>query len=120
MFVSADARPYARLCRAIERAQLAQADAAARDCEQVGLAEALGLCILMARDGDPRFERAVVRWIARVSEEHQGLTLMALDGLVHALRELQGTAPEVARARLALALRSADLPRAAQYAERAH
>jgi hypothetical protein len=118
VFVGADARPYARLCRAIERAQLAQAEAAARECGRVGLEEALGLCVLMARDGDRRFERAALRWIARAIEERGELTLATLSSLVDALGELQGTVPEVARARLALALRSADLAHAARYAER--
>jgi hypothetical protein len=118
VFVGADARPYARLCRAIERAQLSQAEEAARECSRVGLEEALGLCVLMARDGDRRFERAALRWISRAIEERGELTLLSLGSVVDALGQLQGTASEVARARLALALRSADLPHAARYAER--
>jgi hypothetical protein len=118
VFVGADARPYARLCRAIERGQLTQAEAAARECGRVGLEEALGLCVLMAGDGDRRFERAALRWIGRAIEERRELTLAILGWVVDALGELQGTAPELARARLALVLRSADLPHAARYAER--
>jgi hypothetical protein len=118
VFVGADAQPYARLRRAIERGQLSQAEAAARECARVNLEEALGLCVLMARAGDGRFERAALRWIGRVTEERVDLTLSGLAGMADALAGLQGIAPEVARARLALALRSANLRHAARYAER--
>ena len=74
--------------------------------------------MLMARAGDQRFGRAALRWIARAVEEHGDLTLGTVASLVDALRELEGGSPEVARARLALALRSADLLHAARYAER--
>jgi hypothetical protein len=71
----------------------------------------------MARDGDRRSEGAALRWLGRAIEERGELTLATLGTLVDALGELQGTAPEVARARLAFALRSADLAHAARYAE---
>jgi hypothetical protein len=35
----------------------------------IGLADALTVCQLMARDDDPRFPRAASRWIERLSAE---------------------------------------------------
>lgn len=112
----ADARPY-RLVRAIERGQLTAAEAAARECKQVGLAEALGICLLMARDGDPRFERGAVRWLSRLLDDEPAIGPERAADLARALADLAGVAPDVARARLALVLRACGLEREAAVAE---
>jgi hypothetical protein len=62
--------PYTRLRRALDHGKLAEALAAAAGLERVGLAEALELVLLLARDGeDARFRRAAVRWQARYARE---------------------------------------------------
>lgn len=106
-----------QLRRAVERGQLLAAESAARECPHVDLDLALGICLLMTHEGDERFERATLRWIARLTVEGPGLTLSRLGEVVEALDELQGVAPDVARSRLSVCLRAMKLDREARVAE---
>lgn len=116
--MSAGASPYALLVRSIERRSLAQAEAAARELGWVDNQRALALALLMRDAHDSRFDRAAARWLARWSLEEPAATLEIVGGLAVALRDMDGTAPEVARSRAALLLRSAGSLELAQMLER--
>jgi hypothetical protein len=66
--VTSQGHPYARFRRALAAGNSRIAEAAARDLEQVALADALTLCPLY-RDDPERYERAAARWIARLISE---------------------------------------------------
>jgi len=93
MFVSAmtsDGTAYGRFRRALRMGNLSQVRAAAAELPQVGLEDALAVVLLMDEHDDERYERAAVRWLARlVCERPQvgladlGLGLTALEALPH-------------------------------------
>lgn len=58
--------PYARFRRALDAGHLDQIRDAATELPMVKLDDALSICCLMARKGSPAFERASVRWTARL------------------------------------------------------
>jgi hypothetical protein len=64
-----------RFQRAIERSNLFQADLAARELGRLSLGHALALCRLMVEEGDPRAERACLRWFSRMLVESKLSTL---------------------------------------------
>jgi hypothetical protein len=67
--VTSQGSPYARFRRALDRGNLAEALSSAAELEQVGLAEALELCLLV-RDREPaRYSRAALRWHGRYCRE---------------------------------------------------
>jgi len=75
--------PYARFKRALATGNLALVRAAAAELPAVDLADALAICLLMSARDDDRFERAAVRWLARLALERPGIGLGELrDGLV--------------------------------------
>jgi hypothetical protein len=43
---------------------------AAKELGQLSLIDALALVACCARSGSPKFEKAAVRWLVRISEEH--------------------------------------------------
>jgi hypothetical protein len=51
---------------------------AALELPYVNLADALAICLLMRRQDDGHFERAAVRWLARLSLECPEITLAQL------------------------------------------
>lgn len=114
VFVGPDARPYARLVRALERMQLPQAESAARECEVVPLGDALGLCVLMAIAGEDRFERASTHWLRRLLNETAPLHLNQLAVVVEALQALPGARADLAVTQMESGLRSAGLRDLAQ------
>ncbi len=66
--------------RALERGSLLQAESNARlvnaqTGKSLPLGDALGLLLLMAQKRDDRFERAALRWHARLETELRDLTL---------------------------------------------
>jgi len=62
--------PYHRFRHALDRGNTLQALSAATELQQVGLADALELLILLGRSDDhARFRRGVVRWHARYCRE---------------------------------------------------
>ena len=58
--------PATRFKRAVERRSLINAELAAREMNHVSLEGALALVVLYAEQGEPRFERAAVRWLGRL------------------------------------------------------
>jgi hypothetical protein len=73
-FVSIKGSPYAYSRRTLETRNLAIVLAAA-ELAHIGLSDALAILELMARDGDPRFEKAAARWIGRLLTETPPMTL---------------------------------------------
>jgi hypothetical protein len=67
--VNAKGSSYAWFRRCLARGDLAGVRAAAVELPVVDLTDALRICLLMAQQGDRRFERAAVRWLARLSLE---------------------------------------------------
>jgi hypothetical protein len=61
--------PYARFQRALRIGRLSMVRAAAAELPQVDLTDALAICLLIERQDEERFERAAVRWLARLSLE---------------------------------------------------
>ena len=74
MFVSmtSDGTAYGRFRRALRMGNLAQVRAAAAELPQVGLDDALAVVLLMDEHDDERYERAAVRWLARLVERAPG------------------------------------------------
>jgi hypothetical protein len=60
---------YDRFKRALETADLATVLEAATEVPHLQLSDALEVLVLMARDEDPRFERAAARWVGRLLVE---------------------------------------------------
>jgi hypothetical protein len=86
--VTSDGTAYGRFRRALRMGNLAQVRAAAAELPQVGLDDALAVVLLMDAHDDERYERAAVRWLARLVSERSsvgladlGLGLTALEAL---------------------------------------
>jgi hypothetical protein len=72
-FVSTKGSPYSRFRRAVQTDSAALATAAAHELSQLSLADALRLCLVYARADRERFDRAIVRWHARLCLEAKGI-----------------------------------------------
>jgi len=87
-----------RMRRALLSDNLAIIEATARQVQRVGLDDALSILVLLAKTGDPRYERAAARWAARVaSEKRLGL---AESRRVLALVDVLPEAPAAVKAQL--------------------
>ena len=73
MFVSIKGSAYARFRRALETDSPSLATAVAYELPQLNLADALRLCLVYAHGDRPRFDRAIVRWHARLCLDAKGL-----------------------------------------------
>jgi len=82
--------PHARLQRAIASRNAPVAWATASELPYVSLDDALALCLLLAESDPARFERAAVRWHARLCREVGGLTIDESALALSALRALPG------------------------------
>ncbi len=60
---------HGRFTRAIKRGHLFAAETA-REMGSLTLSDALSLCLLYESESDPRFEKAMRRWLRRVRVEH--------------------------------------------------
>jgi hypothetical protein len=98
VFVSIKGSSYARFQRALDSGDLSAVRMAALELPYVDLADALAICVLMRRQGDRRFERGAVRWLARLSLERPEVTLAELRDAAAALIDLPSAQ---ARAKLA-------------------
>ena len=114
--MGADASPLARLRRALSAGSLAQAETAARELHHLDDEDALRLLLLLFRKGDGRYERAAVRWVGRVLATYPRIGFVGAGDLLSGLEGLGGSAPQVARSRIASGLRQAGLKRAAERA----
>jgi hypothetical protein len=73
VFVSIKGSAYARFRRALETDSASLATAAAYELPQLNLADALRLCLVYAHADSARFDRAIVRWHARLCLDAKGL-----------------------------------------------
>ncbi len=67
--MSSQGSPYARFQRALRIGRLPLVRAAAAELPRVDLHDALAICLLIERQDGERYERAVVRWLARLAVE---------------------------------------------------
>ena len=101
MFVTSQGSAYARFRRALASGNGLIAWAAASDLPNVGLADALAVCLLLVDVDRPRYERAAVRWHSRLCSEVRGLALEESQLALAALDALPSQAAAEALARLA-------------------
>jgi hypothetical protein len=73
--VSPETSPYTRFRRSLETQRLADVLPAAAEVPWLNLGDSLEILTLMAREADPRFERAAARWIGRLLVETPPMTL---------------------------------------------
>ena len=69
MFVTSEGHPGARLQRALAAGNLTAAEQAAFEVAFVALAQARSLVELYAEKGDPKYERAALKYLARYLAE---------------------------------------------------
>jgi hypothetical protein len=100
-FVTAEGHPLARFQRAIKVGNVMLADLTAREMTRLSLRDALSLVALYAEKTPERFERAAVRWHARLEREARGLTLADAQLALAALQALRSPAKGEARTLLA-------------------
>ena len=67
--MSSQGSPYARFQRALRIGRLPLVRAAAAELPRIDLDDALAICLLIEDQDAERFERAAVRWLARLSLE---------------------------------------------------
>jgi hypothetical protein len=75
VFVSAERSPYVRFRRSLETRRLADVLPVAAELPWINLSDSLEILTLMAREADPRFDKASARWIGRLLVETPPLTL---------------------------------------------
>ena len=86
--MTSDGSPYSRFRRVLETGNELLVLAAAKELPQVGLEDALRICLVL-RDSDPdRYERAAVRWLGRFALEARSVTIDALRMAADALDAL--------------------------------
>ncbi len=87
--------PYARFARALELGKPSLVYAAAAELPRLNLDDGLRVLVLMAEQDRARFDRAAVRWVARLGLERR----LGIDDLRAALAacELLVTHPGVGR-----------------------
>jgi hypothetical protein len=69
--VSIKGSPYARFKRALDLGKLPLVYAAAAELPQLNLDDGLRVLVLMAEQDRARFDRAAVRWVARLGLERR-------------------------------------------------
>jgi hypothetical protein len=73
--VTSQGSPYGRFRRAVDRGNLLEAEANARELGRLSLADALDYCDLLARQTPERYERAALRWHGRWEAEGKPVSL---------------------------------------------
>jgi hypothetical protein len=84
---------HARFRRALDRGNATEALSAAAELPQVGLTEALQLCLLLADDDPSRFERGALRWHERFCREVSDVSLVEAQAVLALLAGLGGKRP---------------------------
>jgi hypothetical protein len=100
--VAAKGSPHGRFRCSIDRGNLLDAEACARDLGHLELADALDLLLLIAAKEPARFPRAAARWHARFVLEVRGLHVEDSLMLLGAVAGLRDAAPRVALETLVL------------------
>lgn len=98
MFVSIKGSPYAWFRRAIEAGRATDAWAAAHELEALSQADALALCLVLLDEDPARFDRAAVRWLARLAADGslELAELVLASSSLAALRAREREAPAAA------------------------
>jgi hypothetical protein len=104
---------YGRFRRALDTGNANLALAAAADLEHVGLADALGLLLVLESEPS-RFERAALRWHGRYCREMSDVGIAEAQAVLACLAELRGSRPEPAAHALADLVHRHDLARSEQ------
>lgn len=86
--MTAQGSALTRYRRAIERRHIFGAELAAREMGFVSLRDALGLLALYAAEDSPKYEKAAIRWLARLALEADDLQLAELQLAASALKAL--------------------------------
>jgi hypothetical protein len=73
--VSIEGSPYAYFRRTLETRKLSIVLPAAAELPWINLDDSLEILTLMAREGDPRFDKPAARWIGRLLLETPPMTL---------------------------------------------
>lgn len=73
--MSTKGSPYAWFRQSIEHGRALDAWAAAHELESLTLADALALCLVLLDEDPARYERSVVRWLARLASDRPPLGL---------------------------------------------
>jgi hypothetical protein len=96
LFVTSQGSAWPRLRRALDQGNLVEARSAASELEHVGLAEALEL-LLLIRDQEPaKFERAALRWHARLCADVKTMPLGEALTVLALLEQLRGKRADAA------------------------
>jgi aminoglycoside/choline kinase family phosphotransferase len=98
--MTSDGSPYARFQRALRVGRLSMVRAAAAELPRIDLDDALSICLLISEQDAARFERAVVRWLARLSLE---VPTIRIEDLRAGLLAFEALAENPVGARTALA-----------------
>jgi hypothetical protein len=86
MFVSNQGEQLSRFRIAVERSDPEAAIEAMRRMDVVAPGDALELCRLLARAGDPRFDRAARRWLSQFADSASLGDLQVAAAAIGALR----------------------------------
>jgi hypothetical protein len=86
--VAAKDSALTRYRRALERRHVFGAEIAAREMGYLSLRDALGLLALYAADDSPKYEKAAIRWLGRLTLESDDLQLDDLQLAAAALQAL--------------------------------
>ena len=73
--MSPEASPYVRFRRSLESRNLTVVLGAAAEVPWLNLDDSLEILTLMAREADPRFDKAAARWIGRLLVETPPMSL---------------------------------------------
>jgi hypothetical protein len=98
--LTAQGHPRAIFKRAIENGNLLVGEATAREVGRITLDESLALVALVAVKDPHRHSRYAVRWLRRLLEENDGLTLRETSLAVSALAALGGSSTAQAQSTL--------------------
>ena len=104
--------PHARFQRAIASRNALVVWATASELPHVSLDDALALCLLLAESDPARFERAAVRWHARLCREASAVTIDESALALSALNALPGRGGDAAAQALASLCQAHGLDRA--------
>jgi hypothetical protein len=75
IFLTSQGSPYSIFKRALARGDLAGVRAAAAELPRVPLDDAFAICLLILEHQPNHYERAAVRWLARVMAERRHVAL---------------------------------------------
>jgi hypothetical protein len=99
--VTAQGHPRRIFATAIERGNIVMAEATARELGRISLEEALALTALVAEKDPERRSRFAVRWLRRLLEEDESLTIEEATMAASCLSALGGPSHEEAYGTLA-------------------